>query len=1191
MLQLSKKSLIHLVFFIVTSFFLFLVSASPAIGQTLQVFIQPQGAVDMGAQWQIVGEGIWYNSGDVAEVALGQVEIEFKTLSGWTKPANQTIDVTVNQLYMATGIYQELKGTLQVFIQPQGAVDVGAQWQIVGEGIWYNSGDVAEVALGQVEIEFKTLSGWTKPANQTIDVTVNQLYTATGIYQRLKGRLSVTLNPQDAAGKAKWRIRERSLLGWFSSGKTIQIPFGIWTIEFGSVRGYIRPNPRSVTISSPAPKNVPVTYERLLLGKIRVVANNTIKKRNNFTASGNVRLAFKESTGGYTDEIIAIGGTLTGTLSPPVINGSGAISVCQSAHNLPLFSMDAFYKGSFSMNAETLEIRNLNFRAGVKFMGFAFDIKKLMFFPDPFYISMEVELVLPPSIFGGGGNIHLKRLDLQRGQPPVVIGRAELYDCNIFDWIVIEDTFIDIDTTTNSFWLNAGLIKLDDILPPFTGIFRLENGKLVQLKLAVYDADIQFLKTVPLYLQDLGFDLRNPSSKLGQIQTNIRFTVLPNDIALAEQQGNLLIGFTGEIEGTLRSHALLGFRSSTSYVHFIPSRSLHNNFSGNYVWGLLKISGATTVTWMPAFSFSGNGSGTVGFSVPKWARIFVKKKMVGDYLYIANANASISKSGFDASAKFLNFIPLKVHFDPVKKMTQDIDQIESTTLPVETRTYTNGFSSEGNAYLVKENTPAVIFTGIGQQNTPYIVLVQPDGKRLDPMDDLPPEGRNFKYRVDDEDKTVSFLIGKPIVGTWTVNLLSAGETGETDIYFFRANNDPRIILDRIEQISDNYYRIFLKAYDPDNKAKVTLFWDNDNKDFNGVSVGTAIEQDGPMTIDWQPEDNLWNSGYLYVEIDDGKNPPVRVYFKENITLVRSSLPSPLFRSRKVVDDVLILNLKLEDTAQMSALKVYYSRDLEQEVLTTYALAPAGSQIKLKDGPIKPGRFYQLGVSAMDSQGGETEMSNRKKIKYKAQKSNNYPYFTSKPILEAEAGREYVYAFSAVDWDNDLLTYMLESAPEGVSLDSVNQTLHWIPGDEDAGDNFVVLVVSDGRGGTDLQSYVLKVSTSGTSIVNVETNFIKYESGSEFEVQVFDHLANVDSSVQDELEVKIADVYGYEEWQLVLYETSANSGIFKRSIDLNNSFQTIPYWLLTKPFYNLEHELIVSWSPQEEKTRKIKTVLN
>jgi len=356
-------------------------------------------------------------------------------------------------------------------------------------------------------------------------------------------------------------------------------------------------------------------------------------------------------------------------------------------------------------------------------------------------------------------------------------------------------------------------------------------------------------------------------------------------------------------------------------------------------------------------------------------------------------------------------------------------------------------------------------------------------------------------------------------------------------------------------------------------------------------VGTAIEQDGQMTFDWEPGDELWNSGYLYVEIDDGRNPPVRAYYKENIRLVRSHLLSPVFRSREVVDDALILNLKLDSPEQIDSLKVYYTRDLETEVLSSYATAPVGNQIKLKDGPIKPGRIYQLGVAAVDIQGAETHMSDLKKIKYQARNENNYPFFRSEPVLEAEAEKEYVYALAAVDWDNDPLTFVLESAPEGMVLDDGNRTLRWTPSDEDAGDNFVVLVVGDGRGGTDIQEYTLKVATQGTAIATVETNFIDSESGPVFEVQVSDHLADIDSNVQDELTVKIADVYGYEEWELVLSETSANSGVFKRSIDLRSSFESIPHWLLDNPLRNLEHELVVNWEPREGKTRKIKTVLN
>jgi len=1192
MLRLRLYSFSRIVLFLIVSFLLFLSHSSPALGQMLQVFIEPEEAVSEGAQWKIVGEDLWYYSGDEAEVALGQVEIEFKDLPGWAKPPNQKINVTASQKYTTTGIYQLLKGTIQVFIEPQEAVEAGAQWKIIGEDPWYNSGDDVKIVPGLVEVEFKFLFGWIKPSNQTINVTANQKYTATGTYQRLMSHLTVNIRPKDVTGTAKWRIRELNPNNWYSSGQTIQVPYGTWTVEFNSIRGYIPPNPKSVTIASPELKSETAAYEKLIVGNVRIIANILTKNGNLFTAKGTVRLTFKKSTtAGYTDEIIAVTGMLSGKFTPPIINGNGAISANGSTHSLPLFLTNAFFQGSFSMDATTLEVKHLEFKAGVKFMGFDLEIKRFKFMPDPFYLSLGVDLVLPTSIFGGGGYIHLNRLDLQKGQLPTVIGRAQLYDCNIFDWIVIEDTYIDINTTTKSFTLNAGLIKLDELLPPVSGTFKLVDGKLAQLRLAVYDADIAFLKTVPLYLQDLGFDLRYPSRKLGQIRTNIRFTVLPNDIALAELEGDLLIGFTGEIEGNLASHALLGFRSSSSYVHFIPGKSLNNNFSGKYVWGLVKISGATTVTWKPKFSFSGSGSGTVGFSVPKWAKIFVKKLMSGDYIYLADATVAISRGGFDASAKVLKFIPLKIHFDSAKATLGDVIRPETAILPVEKRIYTSEFSADSNTYLVKSKTPGIVFTGIAEQEAPYLVLIQPDGKRLDPKGDLPPEGKNFKYRYDEEDNTASFLIGKPMPGTWIVNLQNAGEAGKTEIYFFKANNDPRIILDRIEKITDKYYRVFLEAYDPDNKAMITLFWDNDNRDFNGIQVGTALEKDGPIVFDWEPTDDLMNSGYLYVEIDDGRNPVVRAYFKENIKLTESPLPRPRLQFCKVVGDTLILGVDLNNQDQMDFLKVYYSSNLEQEVLTTYVLAPVQEKIKLREGGIKPGRIYQLQVAALDKQGGETKMSNRKKIKYLARKGNNHPYFTSSPILEAEAGKEYVYEFRAIDWDNDSLNFMLESAPEGMSLDSTGRTLYWTPGDDDVGDNFVVLSVSDGRGGKDTQVYTLKVSTAGTSIVSAETKFIQTEFGSGFEVQVIDHLANADSSVQDELEARVVDEDGYEELRLVLHETSANSGIFRGNFDLNTAVDPVPYWLLSNRGYSLEYELVVSWELREGRIRKIRTVLD
>ncbi len=74
------------------------------------------------------------------------------------------------------------QGYLQVTINPSGAVTAGAKWTVAGSGIWRSSGDKAGLSAGIYTVEFNAVSGWTKPANQTVTVTSGQVATATGTY-------------------------------------------------------------------------------------------------------------------------------------------------------------------------------------------------------------------------------------------------------------------------------------------------------------------------------------------------------------------------------------------------------------------------------------------------------------------------------------------------------------------------------------------------------------------------------------------------------------------------------------------------------------------------------------------------------------------------------------------------------------------------------------------------------------------------------------------------------------------------------------------------------------------------------------------------------------------------------------------------------------------------------------------------
>mgnify|MGYP000847785038 CR=1 FL=1 len=150
---------------------------------TLAVTITPQAAIDAGAQWRVDG-GEWQKIGAL-NIAIGNHVVDFKDIPGWTKPVTQTIAVQAGQATTVNGVYTVQAGRLAVTITPQAAIDAGAQWRVDG-GAWQGSGVVLpNVPAGIRTIEFKDVSGWAKPQNQSVTVQAGKDATASGSYSRV----------------------------------------------------------------------------------------------------------------------------------------------------------------------------------------------------------------------------------------------------------------------------------------------------------------------------------------------------------------------------------------------------------------------------------------------------------------------------------------------------------------------------------------------------------------------------------------------------------------------------------------------------------------------------------------------------------------------------------------------------------------------------------------------------------------------------------------------------------------------------------------------------------------------------------------------------------------------------------------------------------------------------------------------
>ena len=87
-----------------------------------------------------------------------------------------------------------------------------------------------------------------------------------------------------------------------------------------------------------------------------------------------------------------------------------------------------------------------------------------------------------------------------------------------------------------------------------------------------------------------------------------------------------------------------------------------------------------------------------------------------------------------------------------------------------------------------------------------------------------------------------------------------------------------------------------------------------------------------------------------------------------------------------------------------------------------------------------------------------------------------PIITSTPVTSAAVGKPYGYNVIATDPDaGDTITYSLNGAPLGMTINSTTGAIAWTPVFTQTGAQNVTAIASDGRGGSDAQTFSITVS--------------------------------------------------------------------------------------------------------------------
>lgn len=226
------------------------------IPPTVHVILGPQEAIDAGAQWSVDGAG-WNASGDWVISAEGTHTLIYKSLDGWARPSDETVILSNGTATTLTRYYQRT-AQLTVVIEPEEVVTAGAMFRL-DSGEWLSSGQTIEdIAPGAHRLEFLPVNEWIPPAEELLNIGEGDTLYYVRSYQPDEGMLTVNIEPNAAiSAGAQWRIDEGA---WQSSGLTVPLPSGTYSIDFKSITGWVKPSAINAIITNDIVTTIDATY-------------------------------------------------------------------------------------------------------------------------------------------------------------------------------------------------------------------------------------------------------------------------------------------------------------------------------------------------------------------------------------------------------------------------------------------------------------------------------------------------------------------------------------------------------------------------------------------------------------------------------------------------------------------------------------------------------------------------------------------------------------------------------------------------------------------------------------------------------------------------------------------------------------------------------------------------------------------
>ena len=282
------------------------------------------------------------------------------------------------------------------------------------------------------------------------------------------------------------------------------------------------------------------------------------------------------------------------------------------------------------------------------------------------------------------------------------------------------------------------------------------------------------------------------------------------------------------------------------------------------------------------------------------------------------------------------------------------------------------------------------------------------------------------------------------------------------------NNPPVISSTPVTNvIEDNPYQYQVTATDHDG----------DSLSFALLVAPTGMSVNATTGLaTWTPSNAQIGTHAVTVQVSDGNGGTAN----QSFSVIVSAQPNnaPVFTSTPITTATADTPYSYDANAT----------DADGDTLSfSLTAAPSGMSINATSGVVSwsptTGQIgsHPVAIQVSDGNGGTANQSFS--IVVTAQ-PNNAPVFTSTPITSATEDTPYSYDANATDADGDTLTFSLDVAPTGMTINPTSGVVSWTPNASQVGNQNVVVRVSDGNGGATMQSFAISVSGAANQVPSI-----------------------------------------------------------------------------------------------------------